>query len=441
MSPSGGAADAKTVPVTPAPGVVDAKTVPVTPAPGARASLTPAPGGRASLAPALGAPPDEEAAVESGEPEWLAQYDFELPEDRIARTPLEPRDSSRLLVLDRKSGDLRHRRFFELPELLEPGDCLVVNETRVLCARLLTRLARTGRKVEMLLSHPCVDIAPDDASALASHTRSVAGDGASARAGEWVAILGRSRNLRAGDVLQVEPEAGSFEIIARIDRERWRVRPDADPIAMMERAGHLPIPPYLQREDREEDRNWYQTVFASEAGAIAAPTAGLHFTQAVLDRAGERGITIARIVLHVGPGTFLPVRAATEEEHRVLPERYSISGEATQLMNAARAGGHRVIAVGTTVVRALESAARGAEPAMGGGTMMQPSEGWTDLTIVPGHHFRAIDGLVTNFHLPRSSLLLLVSAWVGRDRILTAYRDAIDRGYRFYSYGDAMLIV
>src|SRR5690606_4938426 len=204
--------------------------------------------------------------------------------------------------------------------------------------------------------------------------------------------------------------------------ERWRVRPDADPMAMMERAGHLPIPPYLRREDREEDRDWYQTVFASEAGAIAAPTAGLHFTQSLLEQAEARGIEIARIVLHVGPGTFLPVRSATEQEHRVLPERYSISAPAAQRMAAARASGRRIIAVGTTVVRALESAA--ASGSYG------PSEGWTDLTIVPGHRFRAIGGLVTNFHLPRSSLLLLVSAWAGRDRILAAYREAIDHGYR-----------
>ena len=409
-------------------------------------------------------------------PAWLAEYDYELPDARIARAPVEPRDASRLLFLDRRSGARRHHRFAELPDLLQPGDCLVVNETRVLRARLFTRLERTGRRIEVLLSHPCASepapaLAPtqddreshlddqshvekdphlDDESHVEKdphldnelhggkphldrerHLSSVAEPSDPA---DWVAILGPARRLQEGDLLRLEGGEGAFRVVARIERERWRIRPQADPIAMMEAVGHLPIPPYLRRDDRDEDRDWYQTVFAERAGAIAAPTAGLHFTKPVLERANASGIRLARIVLHVGPGTFLPVRAATQDEHRVLPERYSISEDAARFLRETRAQGQRVVAVGTTVVRALETIARVSPVALAG-------SGWTDLTIRPGHQFRAIQGLVTNFHLPRSSLLLLVSAFAGRQRILGAYREAIETGYRFYSYGDAMLIL
>ncbi|MCA9726416.1 MAG: tRNA preQ1(34) S-adenosylmethionine ribosyltransferase-isomerase QueA [Candidatus Eisenbacteria bacterium] len=346
------------------------------------------------------------------EPDWLAEYDYSLPDEAIARVPVEPRDASRLLLLPRSAGEVGHHRFAELPDLLEPGDCLVVNETRVLPARMFSRLARTGRRVEILLSHPD----PDPATP-----------------GAWVAILGGSHGLTGGDVLALPGDAGTFRIVERVERERWRILPEGDPLAMMEAVGHLPIPPYLHREDRTEDRTWYQTVFAREAGAIAAPTAGLHFTESVLDRLRARDVAFARIVLHVGPGTFLPVRATSVEDHRVLPERYSVSDEAALLIERTRARGGRVLAVGTTVARTLETvAAQGA---------VRAGSGWTDLTILPGHRFRSFDGLITNFHLPRSSLLLLVAAFGGRERVLAAYREAVSRGYRFYSYGDAMLIV
>lgn len=318
---------------------------------------------------------------------------------------MEPRDRSRLLVLDRSRTGEHERAFHELPGELQEGDLLVVNETRVLPARLLTRLERTGRSVEVLFSHP-------------EPRRHEAGE-------RWIALLGPSRRLRPGDRLVVGDDAVS--LVEAKGGGQWVVRPEGRSAeSMMSLHGHLPIPPYLGREDVPEDREWYQTVFAREAGAIAAPTAGLHFTSELMRALEERGIGLARVVLHVGPGTFLPVRAASLEEHDVLPERFAVPKETADAIATTRARGRRVVAVGTTVVRALESSS---------------SNGWTALTIRPGHAFRVVDAMVTNFHLPRSSLLLLVSAFAGRERVLSAYQNAIGRGFRFYSYGDAMLIL
>ncbi|MFN8548200.1 MAG: tRNA preQ1(34) S-adenosylmethionine ribosyltransferase-isomerase QueA [Candidatus Eisenbacteria bacterium] len=298
----------------------------------------------------------------------------------------------------------------DLPSCLEPGDLVVANETRVLPARLLTRLARTGRAVEVLLSHP--------------------------QGAEWVAMLGPARRLREGDLLELTETRGALRLVAPEGGGRWRLTAlDGSIEGLMERAGHIPLPHYLERDDTPADREWYQTVFAREAGAIAAPTAGLHFTPRLLAALVDRGIECTRVLLHVGPGTFLPVRASSEDRHQVLAERYAVSAEAARAIAASRARGGRVVAIGTTTVRALESAA-----ARGDGAIAECA-GWTDLTIVPGHRFRAVDALLTNFHLPRSSLLLLVSAFAERERVLRAYRHALDTGFRFYSYGDAMLIV
>lgn len=333
---------------------------------------------------------------------WLADYDYDLPSSSIAVQPVEPRDASRLLVLDRETGSIEHRVFRDLPNLLEPGDCLVVNETRVLRARMLAQLERTGRAVEILLSHPV------------EH--------------DWMAMLGPGRRLRPGDRLTLREGSGAWVVLGKGEQGLWRLSPEGDPWRMMEEAGHLPLPPYLHRGDRAEDRDWYQTVFARKEGAIAAPTAGLHFTERVLKDLEERRIALTSVVLHVGPGTFLPVRAQSEAEHVVLAERFEVPDGAVQTMAETRARGGRVVAVGTTVVRALESAAQG------------QAAGWTSLTIAPGYRFTQVDALVTNFHLPRSSLLLLVAAFAGRESMLRAYGAAVEAGYRFYSYGDAMLI-
>jgi S-adenosylmethionine:tRNA ribosyltransferase-isomerase len=338
-------------------------------------------------------------------------FDFDLPPDAIAQQPLPERDASRLLVLDRRTGAVRHQIFRDLPELLSPGDLLIVNRSRVFPARLLGR-RKGGGAAEVLLVESL-------------------GDGA------WEALVRPGRRLRPGEVVAID---GGLTV--RIESEatgaegRRRVRllaPGSDADSTLERLGHVPLPPYIRRPDRPEDRERYQTVYAQERGSVAAPTAGLHFTEALLARLASRGIERAEIVLHVGPGTFRPVTADNVENHRVEAEPYVFPVETAEAIRRAQSRGGRVVAVGTTVVRTLEAAAVSGEPAAG--------DGRTDLVIVPGHPFHAVDALVTNFHLPRSSLLLLVCAFAGRENALAAYAEAIRSGYRFYSYGDAMLIV
>ena len=382
----------------------------------------------------------DDLAPAGATPDWLDDFDYDLPDSSIARQPAEPRDASRLLVLDRATGARTQATFRHLPRFLRAGDLLVVNETRVLKARVFTHLIRTGRPVEVLFSHPD-------------------GDG-------WVALLGPGRRLRSGDRLR--PQTGSADpgrpgkpealgepgkpgkpggplpdlVLDRpIGSGLWRLRAEDGAVELlMEREGHVPLPPYLKREDRAEDCGWYQTVYARTPGAVAAPTAGLHFTEPLLAALTAAGVGMARVLLHVGPGTFLPVRAARAEEHRVLPERYEVPEATVTAIATARANGGRVVAVGTTTVRALETAAA-APGAAGAPSRLQAGSGWTDCTIFPPYQFRAVDAMITNFHLPRSSLLLLVAAFAGRERILAAYAEARDAGFRFYSYGDAMAIL
>jgi S-adenosylmethionine:tRNA ribosyltransferase-isomerase len=342
----------------------------------------------------------------------IAEFDYELPPEAIAQEPLPERDASRLLVLDRQAGRLRHQRFRDLPELLAPGDLLVVNRSRVFPARLLGHRVGGG-KAEILLLRRLDE-------------------------GCWEALVRPGRRLRPGHQVQV-----GAELTVRIESEafgaegRRRVSllvPAEEEAARIDRTGHVPLPPYIRREDRPADRDRYQTVFARESGSVAAPTAGLHFTPDLLCRLEARGIQRAEVLLHVGPGTFRPVRAARVEDHRLEAEPYCIPAETAAALAATRRRGRRVVAVGTTTTRALEaSAARHGE--------VVPETADADLVIVPGFRFRAVDAVVTNFHLPRSSLLLLVSAFAGREAVLAAYGDAIRAGYRFYSYGDAMLIL
>ena len=355
----------------------------------------------------------------------MADYDYALPPERIAQRPLEPRGASRLLVLDRSSGSCRDARFPDLAELLAPGDLLVINDTRVFPARLFAEDARGGR-LEFLLTRPAD--ADDPERAAGTEWWALARPARRAQAGRRLAIVAPVGAEAAIEVLEVG-EAGARRIRLHVPGDAW---------GWISAHGHVPLPPYIRRPDEPRDRDRYQTVYARRRGAVAAPTAGLHFTPGVLDALERRGIGRATLTLHVGPGTFRPVVAERVEDHAMEGEWYDVPSETAETLARTRASGGRIVAVGTTTVRALESAAR-----VWGRTAdaARPASGWTDLTIVPGYEFRAVDAMVTNFHLPRSSLLLLVAAFAGRERVLAAYRHAVDAGYRFYSYGDAMLIV
>ena len=340
----------------------------------------------------------------------LSDFDYDLPQHSIAQRPLAERDASRLLVLERSTGQVWHRAFRDLPEILVPGDLLVVNRSRVFPARLLGR-RQGGGAAEVLLLRPLGE-------------------------GEWEALVRPGRRLRESQEVRICPELSvriESEALGHDGRRRVRLLAD-DPQAAVERFGSTPLPPYIRRPEEPADRERYQTVYAREPGSVAAPTAGLHFTPDLLSRLETRGIRRAEITLHVGPGTFRPVAVEEIERHRVEPEEFSIPAESAKAIREAKAGGRRVVAVGTTAVRALEAGTLQDVPP-------RAHSGRTDLVIVPGFRFQVTDALLTNFHLPRSSLLLLVAAFAGRERVLAAYQEAIGIGYRFYSYGDAMLIL
>lgn len=348
----------------------------------------------------------------------VKEFDFDLPDDRIAQEP-PPRGESRLLVLSAPPGSpARHRRVADLPELLHPGDLLVVNDTRVIPARLFGRRVLPeggqGGRVELLLVEP---VGPEGTT-------------------EWEALARPGRKARPGTRLRFD-DGLEAEVLGRLGDGRHQVRFSEPVEPHLERLGHVPLPPYVKREDRPEDRERYQTVFARTPGAIAAPTAGLHFTPELLERLAARGIETARVTLHVGIGTFKPVTADLVHEHAMDEERYQVPEATAAAIRETRRLGGRVVAVGTTVVRTLESVAREAPGGEWG--EIAAGTGRTALFIYPGFRFRVVDALLTNFHLPRSTLLMLVSAFAGRDRVLAAYREAIEEGYRFYSYGDAML--
>lgn len=348
----------------------------------------------------------------------LSSYDYELPPELIAQHPLPRRDASRLMVVERRSGAISHRRISDLPELLTPGDCLVFNDTRVVRARLFGERESTGGKWEGLY------LGTSDS-------------------GQW-RLIGQTRGrLREGERIVVHPAAGRepqdpliLTLLSRDDEGVWTVQPDSDesPVELLERYGEVPLPPYISRERSEpDDVTRYQTVYAKHAGAVAAPTAGLHFTPELLETIDDRGIRTAFVTLHVGVGTFRPIAVPNLAEHRMHAEWCRLSSEVAEQLNETRANGGRIIAVGTTAVRTLESAVRDRR--------FSAWEGETDLFIRPPYQFQAIDGLVTNFHLPKSSLLVLVSAFLGYEETQRAYNAAVGERYRFFSYGDAMAIL
>jgi S-adenosylmethionine:tRNA ribosyltransferase-isomerase len=348
-------------------------------------------------------------------PVQVTDFDFELPDELIAQEAA-PRGTSRLMVLDRNSGAIVDASVSELPRLLEPGDLMVVNDTKVMAARLLGRRDPSGGAVECLL------------------LRRVEG-------AVWEALMHPGQKLKPGARVRFEGATGVLyaEVLAQHFFGRRTIRleaeGDADVDALVDTLGHMPLPPYIRRPDTLADRDRYQTVFARSRGSIAAPTAGLHFTSEILDALSARGVEQAEITLHVGYGTFKPVRVERIEDHVVDPEPYEIPESTAASIARAKREGRRVVAVGTTTTRALEDAARRGNGSVAAG------KGIATVFIHPGHVFRAIDGLVTNFHLPSSSLLMLVAAFAGREAVLDAYREAVAERYRFYSYGDAMLIV
>ena len=365
-----------------------------------------------------------------------SDFDYELPPDLIAQAPVEPRDSSRLMVLDRARSGTEHRRFTDILEYLRPGDLMVFNQSRVIPARLFGVRDDNGGKVELLLLRREAD-------------------------GVWEALARPGRRLRPGATVTIIPpneerllpppegegrgggEPLTVEILESRPNGLKAVRLSSE--ESIDRMGHAPLPPYIRR--RLEDPERYQTVYATEPGSAAAPTAGLHFTPELLSGIRDAGVETAFVTLHVGLDTFRPVQGEDPTEHHIHTERYSLDAPTADALNRARADGRRVIAVGTTSVRVLEQAAADAERA---GRGFQPVEGDASIYILPGHRFRAVDAMITNFHLPRSTLLMLVSAFAqhgaedgasGREAMLAAYAEAVRLRYRFYSFGDAMLIV
>jgi S-adenosylmethionine:tRNA ribosyltransferase-isomerase len=335
----------------------------------------------------------------------LSDFDFELPSELVAQYPLPNRGDSRLLCLDGPSGELEDRRFRDLPGFLRPGDLLVFNDTRVVRARLHGR-KETGGRVEVLVERL------EDARTALAHVRA-------------------SKALRAGMRL-VLGDGIQVRVLGR-EGELYQLVSDGDGFpAIMERHGHMPLPPYIERGDEVVDEERYQTVYARKDGAVAAPTAGLHFEQAMLDKLGAQGVVQTHVTLHVGAGTFQPVRVKTLDDHVMHSEYLEVSQEVCDLVRSTRAHGGRVVAVGTTSVRSLESAAADGD--------LSPYTGDTRLFIRPGYRFRVVDLLITNFHLPQSTLLMLVSAFAGYRQVMQAYRHAVEHGYRFFSYGDAMLL-
>lgn len=338
-----------------------------------------------------------------------SDFFYDLPEERIAQEPMEPRDHSRMLVMDKVSGALQDRHFYDLLDFLKPGDCLVLNDSRVLPARLYGYKKGGGAAVELLL--------------LKQKERDV-----------WEVLAGPGRKAKPGNTLVFGEgllEADVLEIVEEGNR-LVKFRYDGNFYHILEQIGQMPLPHYITHELKDKER--YQTVYSKELGSAAAPTAGLHFTPEMLEKIKSMGVKVAFVTLHVGLGTFRPVKVENITDHKMHSEHYELSRETADIINETRAGGGRVIAVGTTSCRTLESVG------LTDG-VVKPAEGWTDIFIYPGYTFQVLDGLITNFHLPESTLIMLVSAFAGYEHTMAAYQYAVEQKYRFYSFGDAMLVV
>ena len=338
----------------------------------------------------------------------VKDFYYDLPEELIAQDPLEKRSNSRLMVLDKKSGDVTHRHFYDIKDYLRPGDCLVINNTRVIPARLIGEREETGGKVELLL----LKRKSDDV---------------------WETLVKPGKKARICSRLTFGNGLLKAEVIDIVEEGNRLVRFEYQGIfeEILDQLGQMPLPPYITHQ--MQDKNRYQTVYAKYDGSAAAPTAGLHFTKELLQEIKDMGVSIAEVTLHVGLGTFRPVKVENVLDHHMHSEFFQISQEAADMINESKRQGHRVIAVGTTSTRTLESAADE-------NGFLREKSGWTEIFIYPGYQFKVIDGLITNFHLPESTLVMLVSALAGRDHIMEAYRQAVEQKYRFFSFGDAMLI-
>jgi S-adenosylmethionine:tRNA ribosyltransferase-isomerase len=364
----------------------------------------------------------------------VADFHFDLPEELIAQSPPPVRGTSRMLVLDRQAAEYRDDFFRNLPDLLHPGDLLILNDSRVIPARLYATRAR---------GHNTQASSPDPTGRIEVLLTQQIGEY------EWTALVRPSRKIQPGEHLHFHHEDNlvlEAEVTAaeEFGERTLRFAPVQDFLGILNRIGHMPLPPYIHRDDRDEDRDRYQTVFSHEPGSAAAPTAGLHFTPEILDSIRARGVQIETLTLHVGLGTFQPVRAERVEDIRLHAEHYTLPAATAEAINTALIEGRRIIAAGTTTTRTLEHCAElaSADPLEDhGGLWLHPHSGSTSIFISPGHKFRVVSGLLTNFHLPQSTLLMLVSAFAGREAVLAAYSHAVRERYRFFSYGDCMLLV
>lgn len=343
----------------------------------------------------------------------LKDFDYPLPKDLIAQYPAERRDQSRLLVLDRKSGKMEHKLFYQVIDYLKEGDGLIINQTRVFPARIFGINQKNTRKVEVFFLKRLDDKL-------------------------WEVLVKPSKRVPEGSLISFEQDGLSCEILERTRSGSWlaKVNSHADFFEILERIGKVPLPPYIKREVEADDKSTYQTVYAKETGAVAAPTAGLHFTEELLKRIQDKGVERIAITLHVGWDSFRPVRVDDPKNRTLASEYFKIDPSVAGRINEIKKSGKRIVAVGTTTVRALETAADSGE-----GRKIKAQSGWTKKFIYPPYQFKVVDSMITNFHLPRSTLLLLVSAFASRELILDAYQEATKRKYRFYSYGDAMLII
>ena len=334
----------------------------------------------------------------------LSDFDYHLPKELIAKYPAQPRDSCRLMVLDRKDKTIEHRIFRDVIDYLKPGDTLVLNNTKVIPARLIGKKEKTNANIEVFLLRPIED-------------------------NIWEALIKNVRRLKKNQKIIISDDF-YVEFLSKDDEKAIVKIHSKDIKSDLEKYGHIPLPPYIEREDEEKDKDYYQTVFADKEGSVASPTAGLHFTKELLEKIKEKGVNIAYITLHVGLGTFKPVKTEDITKHKMHEEYFTIPKETLEMIKKTKENKKSVVAVGTTVVRALETYGK-----------FGKTEGFTDIFIYPPYEFKIVDKLITNFHLPKSTLLMLVSAFADRDFILKAYNEAVKERYRFFSYGDAMLIV